>query len=176
MNSIEYVLVEKWNQESLNKDNDVFKEILRWKIKNFSSIVLKNDRFSLNTWDKQIDLQLRSYLFMYGKIFHPNAFKANQSEQYYEGLFPKIMWAILSADGYDELEKYIKNNEFLEQEKKAEEARRKRDEQKRREIAKRNRERNNNYAHSWWNRPENQHEKNEIYKKHLEQRLHKDLI
>jgi len=155
MDSIEYVLVEKWNQESLNKNNDVFKEILRWKIKNFSSIVLKNDRFSLNTWDKQIDLQLRSYLFMYGKIFHPNAFKANQSEQYYEGLFPKIMWAILSADGYDELEKYIKNNEFLEQEKRAEEARRKRDEQKRREIAKRNRERNNNYAHSWWKWQEN---------------------
>ena len=155
MDSIEYVLVEKWNQESLDKNNDIFKEILRWKIKNFSSIVLKNDRFSLNTWDKQIDLQLRSYLFMYGKIFHPNAFSLNQWEQYYEGLFPKIMWAILGADGYEELEKYIRNNEFLEREKVAEEARKKRDEYKRREIAKRNRERNSEYSHSWLNWPKN---------------------
>lgn len=155
IDSIEYLLVEKWDKESLNKDNDVFKETLRGKIKNFASIVLKGKTFSLNTWNKQVNLQLRSYLFMYGKIFYPDLFKTNQWEQYYEDIFPKIMLAILENDGYEELENIIKKNEFLEQEKRAEEARKKRDEQKRLEIARRNRERNSNYSPSWWINPKN---------------------
>lgn len=155
MNNIEHLISEKGDEESLNKENDVFKEVLRGKIKNFASIVIKDGKFSLNTRNKQINLQLRSYLFMYWKIFHPSAFKINQWEQYYENLFPKIMSAILETDGYEELENFIKQNEFLEQEKKAEEARRKRDEQKRREIARRNRERNNNYSPSGWDKPVN---------------------
>ena len=128
--------------EKLGKDADFkyeFKLSLRESIKRYSNIVLKNNNVSLNTWDAQIDLQLKSYLYLYGKLFYPKIFKTNQWNQYYEWILPEIMAAILAADD-KRLENIIRNNEFLEQEKKAEEARKKREEERRREIAKRNRE------------------------------------
>ena len=128
--------------EKLGKDTDFkyeFKLSLRESIKRYSNIVLKNNNVSLNTWDAQIDLQLKSYLYLYGKLFYSKIFKTNQWNQYYEWILPEIMAAILAADD-KRLENIIRNNEFLEQEKKAEESRKKREEERRREIAKRNRE------------------------------------
>ena len=55
------------------------------------------------------------------------------------------MEAVLVADGDIKLKNIIKNNEFLEREKKAEEERNQRDKQRRQEIGKRNRENNNRY-------------------------------
>jgi hypothetical protein len=55
------------------------------------------------------------------------------------------MEAVLVADGDERLKNIVKNNIFLEKEKKAEEERKKRDKQRRQEIAKRNRENNDRY-------------------------------
>ena len=157
INNLNNLIFQKWDSESLfellkiSDYNDMFKGLLRDKIKNFSSLVFDSKHFSLNTWDTQIDLQLRSYLFIYGKLFYPGLFKDNQWIPYYENLFPKIMSAILVADGDTELKNIIKNNKFLEQEIKLVNQRKKKDKERREMIARINMR----YKHrwfDWWSR------------------------
>ena len=136
-------IIKKMEQNSTLKDN--FNRALKESIKKYSEYVLVGDKLSLDTGNKQTDLQLRSYLFIYWKFFYPWIFKTNQGNQYYEQILPKIMEAVLVADGDERLKNIVKNNIFLEKEKKAEEERKKRDKQRRQEIAKRNRENNDRY-------------------------------
>lgn len=138
-----YESIAKLLSDQTNQDN--FKELLRNNITNFSSIVKKDGKVSLETWDKQLDLQLKSYLFLYWKFFYPGIFRTNSNKYYYNQVLPKIMEAILVTDGDEQLKNIVKNNEFLEKEKKAEEERKRRNKQKRQEVAKRNRENNRSY-------------------------------
>lgn len=135
----------KWLQEN-SKEKDEFGTLLRDYINNYSNLVLKKNGdkivdVNLNTWSYQLDLQLRSYLFIYGKTFIPEVFY-NQGWDKYESSLTTLLTIILSDD-YKELEKKIVNKALLEKIKKAEEERRLRDLQRRQEAAKRNRERNN---------------------------------
>ena len=142
-------IINKVKQNSTLKD--AFNRALRESIRRYYDYVKIGNSISLNTWNKQIDLQIRSYLFVYWKFFYPWLFKTDQWTQYYERELPKIIGVIIATDkgGNDEFDKaikdIIKNNEFLEREKKAEEERRQRDTQRRQEAAKRNREKNGNY-------------------------------
>ena len=154
---LENLLNDGKNAEIINKIKqnptlkDEFNRALRESIRRYYDYVKVWDSISLNTWNKQIDLQIRSYLFVYWKFFYPWLFKTDQWTQYYEREIPKIIGVIIATDkgGNDEFDKaikdIIKNNEFLEREKKAEEERRQRDTQRRQEAAKRNREKNGNY-------------------------------
>ena len=154
---LENLLNDDKNAEIINKIKqnptlkDEFNRALRESIRRYYDYVKIGDSISLNTWNKQIDLQIRSYLFVYWKFFYPWLFKTDQWTPYYERELPKIIGVIIATDkgGNEEFDKaikdIIKNNEFLEREKKAEEERRQRDTQRRQEAAKRNRERNGSY-------------------------------
>ena len=156
----------KWLQEN-SKEKDEFGTLLRDYIKNYSNLVLKKDGdkivdVNLNTWSYQLDLQLRSYLFIYGKTFIPEVFY-NQWWDGYESSLTTLLKIILSDD-YKELEKKIVNKALLEKIKKAEEERRLRDLQRRQEAAKRNREKNNRLSSnkdSEWEKQKSGQEKNQ---------------
>jgi len=116
-----------------------FKTILKESISKYYNIVLKGNNISLKTLneDKEISLQLKSYLYIYGKTFYPKSF---EWDNYDDNKLFKVMKAILICDGeLDILEK----NEFLEQERIAEKERKERDIYRRKLAAKRNREINN---------------------------------
>lgn len=134
--------------------NDSFQEVLASKIKSYYFLVKNKKDINLNTGDKQINLQLKSYLFIYGCIFY-SKFKSDKDIGYYERILPDVMRCIVSDDDASLINK-IEHEEFLEEEKKQEEARKKRDLLRRIEIAKRNRELNNKIASGTrkkaWNR------------------------
>ena len=119
---------------------DQFEVFLIENIKKYYNIVVKNNKVSLNTWDDQIDLQLKSYLYIYGKFFYPDIFKSNQTESFYESTLLKIMKAILVFDGKIQDLEY---NEFVERMRRSEEERKKREEIRRQRIARKNWELNN---------------------------------
>ena len=56
-------IIKKMEQNSTLKDN--FNRALKESIKKYSEYVLVGDKLSLDTGNKQTDLQLRSYLFVY---------------------------------------------------------------------------------------------------------------
>lgn len=136
-------IIKKMEKDPKLKDD--FYLALKESIKKYADYVVDGDKLSLNTWTKQMDLQIRSYLFMFWKFFHPWLFKTNQWSQYYEKILPDIMEAILVTDGDIKLKNMEKNNIFLEKQKKYEEERKKQDKIRRQEIARKNREANNNY-------------------------------
>ena len=132
------------------KYKDTFKVVLWGKIKNYGMLVREGNNIDINTWDKQIDLQLKSYLYIYWRIFYSNYFTSNKNPNYYEEILPDIMRVIMSGDDVS-LRDTIKHLELLELEKKLEEERKERDLQRRQEVARRNRERNNrSYGWNWW--------------------------
>lgn len=138
----------KWLKEN-SKEKDEFGALLRDYIKNYSNLVLEKDGdkivdVNLNTWSNQLDLQLRSYLFIYGKTFIPEIFYNQRWDNYESSL--RTLSRIILSDDYKELEKNIVNKSLLEKIRKAEEERRLRDLQRRQEAAKRNRERNNRFS------------------------------
>ena len=121
---------------------DIFKSVLSDKIKYYENLVRnENDEFILNTEDKLADLKLKSYLYLYWRIFYSEHFKANKEPKYYEDILPEIMKVIISNDDKSLLNK-IKHREFLETEKRLEEQRKKRDLKRVHEAAKRNKARN----------------------------------
>ena len=148
INKLESAVSNNWESESIDnllknsEYRDIFKELLRSKIIEFSSLVFKWNKATLTTNNTQINLQLRSYLYMYWKFFYPGILKTNQWNSYYEDTLLKIMEAILVADGDERLKDIVKYNEFLEQEKKLEKERQERDRKRRLEIARRNKEKN----------------------------------
>ena len=113
-----------------------FKTILKESISKYYNIVLKNNNISLETLnnDKEISLQLKSYLYIYGKTFYPESF---EWDNYDDNKLFRVMKAILICDGKLDV---LERNEFLEQERKAEKERKERDILKRKEAAKKNRE------------------------------------
>lgn len=120
-----------------NKDYKYeIKAILKESISKYYNIVLKNNNISLETLnnDKEISLQLKSYLYIYGKTFYPESF---EWDNYDDNKLFRVMKAILICDGKLDV---LERNEFLEQERIAEKERKERDIQKRQEAAKRNRE------------------------------------
>ena len=135
-------LIEMFSEKDDKDLKDVFKWVLSDKIKYYENFVRnENNEFNLNTWDKQINLQLKSYLYLYWRIFYSNYFKANKNLEYYEDILPEVMKIIISNDDKSLIGK-IKYINFLEIEKKLEEEKMKRDLKRRQEIAKINRERN----------------------------------
>ena len=123
---------------------DTFRWVLSSKIKNYEIFVRNKDNdINLSTLDKQTDLQLKSYLYIYWNIFYSDFFKFNKDSKYYEDMLPEIMKSILSNDDISLINK-IKYKELLIAEKKLEQEKKKRDLQRRQEIAKRNREKNEN--------------------------------
>ena len=129
------------DQES-TKRKDIFQWLLSSRIKKHESKVRDgNDNFILNTWDKQVDLQLKSYLYLYWRIFYPNVFKSGRDIKYYEDILPEVMKSILSDDDAS-LKDKINHKEFLMMEMRLKEERKKRDIQRRQEAAKIIKERN----------------------------------
>ena len=131
---------------------DTFKRVLALKIEKYRAF-LDNNIINLNTWDKQVDLQLKSYLYVYWRIFYSNIFKTNKNSDYYEEILPDIMKCILQNDD-ESLARTIKNKDLLKAEKKLEEELKIRDLKRRQEAAKRNRERNSHSYNGWnyWKR------------------------
>ena len=122
---------------------DAFKLVLTSKIKNYSRFVRNNDDIDLNTWDKQLDFQLKGYLYIYWVIFYSKSgyFKTNKDISYYEEILPDLMKIIAFGDDKDFINK-IKHKELLKFEKKIEEERKMRDQIMRQEIAERNNKKN----------------------------------
>ncbi len=146
-------LIEMISGKGDDELKDIFKSVLSDKIKYYENLVRnENDEFILNTEDKLADLKLKSYLYLYWRIFYSEHFKANKEPKYYEDILPEIMKVIISNDDKSLLNK-IKHKEFLETEKKLEEQRKKRDLKRVREAAKRNRARNESLK-SASNRPD----------------------
>lgn len=159
INDLETLLFQGWNNLSISEmlrnynNTDSFKQILRDSITTFSGLLLgednlKNNNFSLNTGFKEGDLQLRSYLFIYWKLFFPDIFEVEQSGPYYENCFIELSLAILDTNGDERIKKFIWHNRFLEREKKAEQERKEREEKRRQEIARRNKELNERNQHT----------------------------
>lgn len=121
---------------------DTFKIVLSEIIENYENRVRNNNDIDLNTDDKQISLQLKSYLYIYWNIFYSEDFKSDQDSQYYEELLPEVMLSILSNNDAS-LETIIKHKKFLILERKLEQERRKRDQQRKALRARRNEEKNN---------------------------------
>lgn len=138
----------EWLKEN-SKEKDEFEVLLREYIKNYAKLVLEKKNgevvdVNLATWSNQLDLQLRSYLFIYGKIFTPDLFDI-QRWNWYESNLTDLLKIILSDD-YKELSEKIRDRNLLEKVRKAEELRKLRELQRRQEAAKRNREKNNRYS------------------------------
>lgn len=138
---------ENWFSLAELQESDFNKDQLRWLLKNkiqrYAGRILKlrkKENLWQYLWNTELDLQLKSYLYIYGKFFYPEEFNKPWYElSDYESTLLEIFEAILHYDG--KLED-VKNNKFLEKEKQAENARREREKQRIQEIAKRNRERN----------------------------------
>lgn len=131
----------------INEDQelkDIFYEFLKENIKKYYSLIIKNNDIKLNTWDKLVDLQLRCYLYIYGKFFYPDMVKPGQSELYYENNLSRIMKAILVFDGKI---KDMEDKELLERQRKDAQERKRREEERRKRyeeaLRKKNRESNN---------------------------------
>ena len=148
INKLESIVSDSWDGESIDEllknsaYRGVFMDLLKNKIIEFSSLAFKWDKISLTTLNTQINLQLRSYLYMYWKFFYPGLFETNQLNSYYESTLLKVMESILVVDGDKRLKDLVRYNEFLEQEKKLDQERKERDKRRRAEIAKRNKEKN----------------------------------
>lgn len=127
--------IEEWRR-------DLFRIFLEKKINSFSGFVYKDGEISLETWDNQIDLHLKSYLYIYCKIFFPELLKSDNWNKWYDNELFELLKLIL-LDYNPELEAQIKNKELLEQKRKADQERRERELKRRQEAEKRNRERNN---------------------------------
>lgn len=140
---------------------DEFKCYLREYIKNYANLVLVKEGgkivdAKLETWNDQIDLQLKSYLFIYWKTFLSENFHSSGTDstwhEYDESLLDTLR--IILSEDYEEIERRVKNKKLLEQEKKEEEYRVLRDYLRRQDAARRNREYNNRYNSSvkwiWW--------------------------
>ncbi len=135
-------LIEMFYGDENKELRDIFKWVLSNNIKSYEWFVRnENDEFIFNTLDKQTALQLKSYLYLYWRIFYPEHFKANREPKYYEEILPEVMKVIISNDDKSLINK-IKHKEFLETERKLEEKRKERDFKRRQEAARRNRERN----------------------------------
>ena len=127
--------------------SDFNKDELRWLLKNkiqrYAGRILKlrkRENIWQYLWNTELDLQLKSYLYIYGKSFYPEDFNKPWWELAdYEWTLLEIFEAILHYDGKLET---VKNNKFVEKEKKAENARKQREKQRVTEIAQRNKERN----------------------------------
>lgn len=138
---------ENWFSIDELQESDFSKDELRWLLKNkiqrYAGRILKlrkKENIGQYLWNTELDLQLKSYLYIYGKFFYPEEFKKPWYElPDYESTLLEIFEAILYYDG--KLEE-VKNNKFIEKEKQAENARKKRVKLRIQEIAKRNRERN----------------------------------
>lgn len=141
--------------EEKDKFRDEFRRALKESIKKYSNIVCNGKKVSLDTGDTQVDLLLKSYLYLYRRFFYQDSVKPKKFKEKY---LPKIMWAILINDG--DLED-LEHNEFAERERQAEKERQEREAKRRQEIAERNRLRN-----SWWgswHRLDSIIDKNEAY-------------
>ena len=143
-------------------DLDDFKVFLKESIKKYANIILKRrkewEKVQLSTWETQLDLQLKAYLFIYGKFFYPQDFKVSWELLSYNENLLDIFEAILYFDGKLET---VQDNKYIELERKAELARLERDKQRRKTIAERNRERNNRLRSApkmekWFNIDESQ--------------------
>lgn len=138
-------LIEMFSGKGDEDLRDIFKWVLSDAIKSYEWFVRnENDEFILNTWDVQADLQLKSYLYLYWRIFYSELFKANKEPKYYEDILPEVMKIIISNDDKSLISK-IKHKEFLVAEKKLEGERKKRDLRRRQEAARINRERNERF-------------------------------
>ena len=148
INEIESSFLYVWDDESEErKDNiekwrkDLFKIFLEERINNnYTYLVYKDGEISLETWNDQIDLQLKSYLYVYSKIFFPKLL-INNGKKWYNNELTEVLKVIL-LDYNPELEAQIKNRELLEQKKKQEQEMKEREIRRRQEAEKRNRERN----------------------------------
>lgn len=156
VNWLENLLNSGKNREIINKIKedsnlkDEFNRALKESIEKYSKYVLIGDnKVSLDTWSRQTDLQLKSYLYVYWKFFYPWLFKINQWSQYYEKTLPEVMACILANDD-EKLKNIVKNNIFWEREQQNEINRKERDKKRRQEAAKRNRERNRNNGFERW--------------------------
>lgn len=163
ISQIEQLFSNNWNEEWIDIDGDIvelrkylFCDFLETLINEFSDIVYKDGDISLDTWEIQMDLQLRSYLFIYWKIFFPNLFKDTQINSWYDANMLDLLKIILCKYN-PEIETKIRNKKLLEEKKKAEQERRERELRIRQEAERRNRERNNNskrlwdFGNKWWN-------------------------
>ena len=157
--NLENLLKDGKNKEiidKIEKDPDLkadFNRALKESIEKYSKYVSVGDKFSLETWNKQPDLQLRSYLYVYWKFFYPWLFKTNQWNQYYERTLPDIMACILANDDA-KLKDLVKNNQFWKKEQEDEKKRKENDKKRRQAAAKRNKENNRNFRSGgkwdWW--------------------------
>ena len=151
---LESLLSQKENNSSLtellsNTDlKDEFCEMIRNKIKTFSEINWNINLTSLNTWNKQIDLQFKSYLFIFRRLFLSD--KNNQWKRYNESSLLETKWLIYATDWNKDAENMIKDKNLLEKAKKAEKERIERDRKRRQEIAKKNKEINQNFTSGEW--------------------------
>jgi len=119
--------------ESINKDN--LQVILRKIIEEYANLIINKDKWSntqLSTWEDSLDLQLKSYLYIYARIFHPSIFNANwwDFDSYWWEL-KEIFDAVVSFNWDIE---QLRRNKYLDAEKKAEEERLERDKRRRHEA------------------------------------------
>lgn len=160
LNEIEDLLKYSWDEEPsewileiLEFRKDLLIDFLEWIINNYSYLVYKNWEISLGTWENQLDLQLKTYLYVYGKLFLPDLLDENNTKNWYDtGLIEVLKFVLLKYN--PELEAQIKNKRLLEQKRKADQERRERELRRRQEAERRNRERNNNLSKNSWNKPQ----------------------
>ena len=108
---------------------------LRWLLKNkiqrYAGRILKlrkRENIWQYLWNAELDLQLKSYLYIYGKSFYPEEFQKPWWElSDYEWILLEIFEAILKYDGKLET---VKSNKFVEREKQAEDAKKERDDKR----------------------------------------------
>lgn len=136
-------------EESIGMDNFIVS--LKESIKKYANIIfLKEnnwDGISLSTWETQLDLQFKLYLFVYGKLSYPNDFTGEWELVNYEENLVELLEAILHHDGQLETVKY---NKYMEKERKLKEEREKRDAKRRKEIARRKKEINEKKQKEGW--------------------------
>ena len=145
-----------------NRDfRDRFEEFLQDKVKNFYNIFATT---TINTWNDEVDLQLKSYLFLYWKIFFPEILNVNNINKWYDTDLNEILKIILYKYN-PEIETQIKNKELLEQIKKAEQERREREIRRRQEAERRNREKNKTTKGNFWGKAPIQNSNKSKYNK-----------
>lgn len=156
INKIEASFSYVWDEESetIKEDierarRDLFEIFLKNKINIFSDFVYKNGKISLETWDTQIDLQLKSYLYIYGKLFCSWLLEKEDIQKWYESTLTDLLKIVLCKYN-PELENQIKNQELLEMSKRAEQERKEREIRRRQEAERRNRERNSMMHTNTW--------------------------
>ena len=150
--SLENLISDSWEEGvslvELLKDEtykDNLQSLLKDNIGKFASLVLDKNRKSLNlnTWDKEVDMLLKSYLYIYWKCFYPELFNKNLSSSRLNDLLYNTMGTILASDD-EKLLSLIKDKRMLDAEKRREKERQLRDRKRREAAAKRNREKNSN--------------------------------